>query len=429
MNKDLLSIFEYLEHEKGIKREFIIEAIEEALLVSARKGQRGMGNVSVSINSKTGEISAIAEKEIVENVEYPAEEISLEEARTMDPDCQVGDWIDIDVDPAYFGRIAARVARQLISQKIRRAERDVIYEEYRDRIGDLISGTVKRVTRGQTLIIDLGKVEGILPGKFYPKLEKYHLGEKVLALLYDVQDTENEGAEVVLSRSHPDFVKALFYQEVPELSEGTTITIHKIVRDAGFRTKLAVSSSDIKVDPVGALVGVRGNRIKNIIRELNNEKIDIIPFSEDPITLLKNALAPAKIHKMEFNEEENTITLVINDEDYPAVLGKKGTNIRLTSELTGIQISAHKASDYEKALSVERRQLALSESTDLDDPIDKLEDVPKIVIDSLIAANLDTPRKLLQLNPSELAKETSISIEVANSILEAIRKQFNHLKT
>ena len=228
MNKDLLAIFEYLEREKGIKRDIIVKAIEDALVIAARKGQQGMNNVQITVDPKTAEISAIAEKEIVETVEYPAEEISLVAARELDPNCQIGNWIDIDVPLHEFGRIAAQVARQLISQKLRNAERTVIYAEYRDRIGELISGTVARVGKQHTLVVNLGKIEAVLPGRFYPKTEKYHLGDKVLALLYDVQDTENGGAEVILSRSHPEFVSALFMQEVPELHDGI-VQINKIV--------------------------------------------------------------------------------------------------------------------------------------------------------------------------------------------------------
>ena len=427
MNKDLLAIFEYLEREKGVKRELIVSAIEEALTVAARKGQQGMNNVVVTVDPRSAEIVALAEKEIVEKVEYPSEEISLEEARELDPTCQIGDWLDIEVDPTTFGRIAAQVARQLISQKIRGAERDVIYEEYRHRVGELISGTIRRVTKGHTLIIDLGKVEGILPGRFYPKTEKYHIGEKVLALLYEVQDTENGGAEVVLSRSHPEFVSALFAQEVPEIHDGV-VTIERIVRDAGFRTKMAVSSRDPKVDAVGACVGVRGTRVKNIIREVNNEKIDVLPYSEDPFLLLKNALSPSEIKKADYDEEEDSIRLIIADEDYPSVLGKKGNNIRLTSELIGVKVEVHKMSEYQKEMVLERKQIALSDAPALDHPIEKIEFINQLIVNSIVSAGLDTPRKLLTTSPQELAKLADISLQMADDLLEQVRKEFTKEK-
>ena len=283
MNKDLVAIFEHMERERGIKREIVIEAIESALKAAARKGMKGEANITAEINPRTGDIEVFCEKEIVEKVTQPAMEISLEAARLLDPDSELGQFIDVPVTIENFGRIAAQTARQVISQKIRGAERDVIYEEYRHRKGELVSGVVKRFDRGMNLIVDLGKVEAIMPSRNYPKTEKYLLGNKVYALLQDVRDLDNGGAEVVLSRSHPEFVKQLFMQEVPELEDGT-IEIIGIVRDAGYRTKLTVKSTDPKVDPVGCLRRVyRGNRVKNIIRELNNEKIDIIPFiSQDP---------------------------------------------------------------------------------------------------------------------------------------------------
>ena len=321
MNKDLVAIFEYLEREKGIKREVIIGAIEESLLAAARKSIKGMINVSVHIHPKTGNIDVIAQKEVVDKVTIPEEEITLEDARVLNPNAEMGDWVDIAVTPRDFGRVAAQTARQIISQKIRSAEKDVIYEEYRHRVGEIISGAVKRVIRGATLIVDLGKVEAVLPDRYYPKTEKYNVGDRVQALLYEVRDTENGGAEVILSRSHPEFVSHLFSQVVPEINDGT-VTIERIVRDAGYRTKLAVKSTDPKVDPVGACVGVRGTRVKNIIRELNNEKIDIIPYSNDTVTLLQNALAPIEIKKINESEDGNTISIVVDDEQYPAALGK-----------------------------------------------------------------------------------------------------------
>jgi N utilization substance protein A len=421
MNKDLVAIFEYLEREKGIKRDAVIAALEEALRIAAKKSIHDVGNVSVTINPKTGNIEAIVEKEIVEKVEYPDEEVSLVAAREMDPDCSIGQWIQVNVTPKDFGRIAAQVARQVITQKLRGAERDVIYEEYRDRVGELISGTVKRKTRGGTLVVDLGKVEAIMPDRFYPKDENYHVGDRVLALLQEVRDTETGGAEAILSRSHPDMVVRLFMQEVPEVNDGT-ITIKRIVRDAGYRTKLSVSSSDLKIDPVGACVGVRGGRVKNIIRELNNEKIDIIPHSDDPIILLKNAFAPIELKKIEIDEENQRIIVVVGDEDYPIILGKKGINARLTSELIECELKVFKISDYNKESQMQIEKLAASENSDLDDTL-KVPGANQLAIDSLISAGFDTPRKVLLHTPHHLAKEAGLSLDLIEDIIEQIKKE------
>ena len=421
MNKDLVAIFEYLEREKGIKREVIVSAIEESLCAAARKSVKGLLNVSVHINAKTGTIEVTAQKEVVDKVTIPEEEISLEDARLLHPQCELGDWVDLSVTPQDFGRIAAQTARQVISQKLRGAERDVIYEEYRHRINEIISGTVKRSIRGATLVVDLGKIEAIMPDRFYPKTEQYNPGDRVQALLLEVRDTPNGGAEVILSRSHPEFVAQLFSQEVPEINEGT-ITIEKIVRDAGYRTKLAVRSQDPKIDPVGACVGVRGNRVKNIIRELNNEKIDIMAFSEDPVTLLQNALNPIEMKKIFISDDKSTINIIVNDEDYPAALGKRGMNARLNGELVGVELQVQKMSQYQSAMHAQRSELALSEDPTLDDPL-AIEGVSSMIIESLVGSGFDTPRKVLNATSEQLASIPEISLDMADKLLEQIRKK------
>jgi N utilization substance protein A len=422
MNKDLIAIFEYLEREKGIKRDLVIKAIEESLQAAARKSVTGASNVTVTIHPKTGNIEVFCEKEIVDDVEVSSQEISLEQARSIDPECEIGQFIDVVVTPKDFGRIAAQKARQIITQKLRGAERDVIYEEYRHRVNELISGTVKKFVRGSNLIIDLGKVEAIMPTKEYPKTEKYQIGEKVLALLMEVKDTENGGAEVILSRSSPEFVRQLLVQEVPEVSDGTII-IDKIVREAGYRTKLTVRSTDSKVDPVGACVGMRGNRVKNIVRELHNEKIDIIPFSQDPIELLQNALAPIEIRKISLNEEEKVISIVVDDEDFAAVIGKKGMNARLNSRLIGYSLEVQRMTDYNRAMAIQRKELASTDDPTLDQPLEAIDGVNSLIFDHLVDKGYSTMRSLLQATPEQLAAIPGISLEMADKILEQIRKQ------
>ena len=265
-----------------------------------------------------------------------------------------------------------------------------------------------------------------MPARFYPKTEKYQVGEKVFALLLGVHDTENGGAEVVLSRSHPEFVKQLVIQEVPEVSDGTVI-IDKIVRDAGYRTKLTVRSTDNRVDPVGACVGMRGNRVKNIVRELHNEKIDIIPFSPDPIELLQNALSPIEIRKISIDEDENTgrktVSIVVEDEDYPAVIGKRGMNARLNSQLIECELDVQRMGDYNRAMAVQRTELSLSEDPTLDEPIAQIDGVSSFVVEHLINEGFGTIRKLLTATPQQIAEVAGISVEIADNILEKIRKQ------
>lgn len=423
MNKDLIAVFEYLEREKGIKREIVIGAIEESLRAAARKSISGASNVTVHIHPKTGAIDVYCEKQIVDDVEVASQEISLEEAREIDPDCEMGQYIDVVVTPKDFGRIAAQKARQIITQKLRGAERDVIYEEYRHRVNELISGTVKRFVKGNKLLVDLGKVEAVLPIKFYPKTEQYRIGDKVLALLFEVRDTENGGAEVVLSRSHPEFVRQLFVQEVPEVSDGTVI-IDKIVRDAGYRTKLTVRSTDSKVDPVGACVGMRGLRVKNIVRELHNEKIDIIPFSNDPIELLQNALSPIEIRKINIAEDDKTVSIVVEDADYAAVIGKRGMNARLNGDLIGYELEVQRMTDYSRAMAIQRTELAEAKNPALDEPLKSIEGLNTMIFEHLVAEGYKTPRSLLIATPEKLATIPGISLETADRILEQIQKQW-----
>lgn len=426
MNKDLIAIFEYLEREKGIKREVVIAAIEESLLVAAQKSITGASNATVSINPKTGEIDVFCEKEIVNEVENEAQQIRLEDAREIDPDCEVGQYIDVVVTPKDFGRIAAQKARQIITQKLRNAERDVIFEEYRHRVNELISGTVKRFVRGSKLIIDLGKVEGVMPLKEYPRTEQYRVGDKVFALLKEVQDTESGGAEVVLSRSDPEFVRQLFVQEVPEINDGTVI-IDKIKRDPGYRTKVTVRSTDPKVDPVGACVGMRGLRVKNIVRELNNEKVDIIPYSPDPIELLQNALNPIDILKFSLNEEERQLTIVVNDDDYAVVIGKRGMNAHLNGELIGYDLEVQRVSDYNRGMALRRLELSQNPSPELDEPLKSLPGITNLIFEHLVE-RFSTPRAILSANHSELAEIPGVSIDTADRIMELVQKDYAHLQ-
>ncbi|MFA6915713.1 MAG: transcription termination factor NusA [Parachlamydiales bacterium] len=423
MNKELIAIFEYLEREKGIKREIVIAAIEESLQAAARKSINGASNVTVTIHPKTGSIDVYSEKEIVEEVEIPTLEISLEDARVIDPECQLGQFIDVMVKAGDFGRIAAQKARQIITRKLRGAERDVIYEEYRHRIGELISGTVKRFVRGTSLIVDLGKVEAILPMRNYPRTESYQVGDKVLALLLDVVDTENGGAEVILTRSHAEFVKALLAHEVPEIEDGTVV-IDKIVREPGYRTKLSVHSENPKVDPVGACVGMRGTRVKNIVRELNNEKIDIIPFSTDPVELLQNALSPIEMRKISVNEEDNSISIVVEDDDFAAAIGKRGMNARLNSQLLGWDVEVKRMSEYHQEMAKQHDDMEKEgEAEDLDTELTGIEGVKPLIFETLFDHGYKTLRDFLRATPEKLAAIPGISLELADKILEKIRKK------
>lgn len=421
MNKDLIAIFDYMEKEKGIQRTTIISAIESALKIAAKKTLRDDANISVNINPRTGDIEVFCEKEIVDFCNNPSKEIPLDKAREFDPDCEIGQYMDVPFVSENFGRIAAHTARQIIGQKLRYAERDVIYEEYRHRVNEILSGVVKRFVKGSNLIIDLGKVEAILPARFYPKTEKHKIGDKIYALLYEVQELDNGGAEVILSRSHPEFVKQLFLQEVPELEEGV-VSIVKIAREPGYRTKLAVSSSDFKTDPVGAFVGMRGARVKNIIRELNDEKIDIVNYSSTPTELLQNLLYPIEIQKIAILEDDKVIAIVVNDVDYATVIGKRGINARLISQILDYELEVQRMSEYNKLLEIQRLQLAEFDSPQLDQPLQEIEGISKLVIQNLEHAGYDTIRKVLLASASDLSSVPGIGLELAYKILEQVSK-------
>lgn len=421
MNKDLIAIFEYLEREKGIKRDIVVDAITESLQQAARKSIHGASNVTVEIHPKTGVIEVFCDKEVVEKVSNPVLEISLKDALELRPDVELGQVMTCQVTPRDFGRIAAQKARQIISSKLKGAERDVIYEEYRHRQNQIISGTVKRIGAGTTVIVDLGKVDGILPRRYFPPTEKYNVGDKVTALLQEVRDTDMGGAEVVLSRSNPEFVRQLLIQEVPELSDGT-ITVERIVREPGYRTKLIVRSSDPKVDPVGACIGMRGVRVKNIVRELNNEKIDVIAFTPDTIQLLQQSLNPVQIRKLRVNDEEDEIFIVVEDEEFGAAIGKRGANARLIGELLGVHLEVQKMSDFHRIDALERQAIAEADDPELDQSITTIAGISTMVADQLVAEGFDTPRKILSASLERLAEIPGISLEIADKIFEQIRK-------
>jgi len=421
MNKDLIAIFEYMEREKGIKREILVKAIKESLLMAATKSVQGSSNVSVDIDPKNGDIEVYCEKEIVEIVENQASEISLKDAQKLDPDCEIGQFIDSLETPANFGRIAAQKARQIISQKLRSAERDVIYEQYRHRIGEIVSGTVKRISRGSTLIIDLGKVEAIMPRDEFPRNERYNMGDKINALLLDVCDTENGGAEVLLSRSSEKIVEKLFNQEIPELHDGI-IEIKAIVREAGYRTKVAVISKDSKIDPVGACVGVRGNRIKNVLHEIGNEKIDIIPFTENIPEYLQNILDPIEAKRMFQDPENKLISLAVIDEDFAKVIGRHGMNLRLMKRLLHCDIEVQKFSEYQKRQVVMKAELLDSNLPWLDEKIE-LDGFNTLILENLYADGFISPRKVLEAETATLASVPGLSLDLADEIIEQLIQQ------
>ncbi len=339
MNNELLAVLEYMERERGISRETLIEAVESALQGAARKSMVSAQDVRVHVDRKTYDIKAIAHVTVVEKVTDPTTQVSLVAARKANPEARVGETLDMEIVTRDFGRIAAQTAKQAILHKIRSAEKERVFDEYKDRAGDIVSGTVRRFERSD-VIIDLGRAEGVMPSRERVPVEEYQVGDRIRAYIYSV-DNQSGGPEIILSRSHPNFVRRLFELEVSEIADGT-VEIKAIAREAGYRSKIAVFSHDEKVDPVGACVGMRGIRVKNIVRELSGEKIDIVRWNPDIKTYITNALAPARLMRVEANPDTRTVTVVVDNDQLSLAIGKKGQNARLTAKLTGWKVDIRK---------------------------------------------------------------------------------------
>ena len=343
--KELIAVIDQLGREKGIDKARIIGAVETALQTAAKK-RFGQGeNVKVEIDAKTGDISVISLKTIVETVTNPKAEISIQEARKVDDGAEVGDEIGSLIEMDELGRIAAQTAKQVICQKVREAEWEAVQKEYSTRQGDLINGIIIGQER-RNYLVDLGKTEAILPIQEQIPRETYRRGDRVKALLLEVRKTPKD-VQVILSRSHPHFVSKLFELEVPEVGE-KIVEIKGVVREPGDRTKIAVASRDKAVDPVGACVGIKGSRVQAVVRELRGEKIDIIAWTNDPRVFIAEALNPATIEKVGIDEEKKSALVVVADSQLSLAIGKNGQNVRLAARLTGWKIDIISATEYEK---------------------------------------------------------------------------------
>src|SRR5213078_2211198 len=332
MNADFLAVLEYWEKEKGISRDVLTSAVQEALLSAAKKAVGPARELRCAIDQKSGDIRAFAKLVVSEKVISKHDQISVFDARRIKPDVQVGEEVEFEVTPVGFGRIAAQYAKQALMQHIRRAEKALIFSEFKDRVGDIISGTVRRFERSDVLV-DLGKYEALLPNRERVPTEEYQVGERIRCYVKAVEQGLY-GPEIILSRADFRFVIKLFQLEVSEINDGT-IEIKGIAREPGFRTKLAVWTRDEKVDPVGACVGLRGQRVKNIVRELNNEKVDIIKWEPNVKAYITNALAPAQLKSFEVDEANRRVRIIVSEDQLSLAIGKRGQNARLSSKLTG----------------------------------------------------------------------------------------------
>ncbi|MDR2422624.1 MAG: transcription termination factor NusA, partial [Deltaproteobacteria bacterium] len=348
MNLDLKRIVDQISRDKGIDKAVLIETLEESIL-SAAKRKYGMNdNFEVTYNEENGDIDIFRYKEVVLEVTDSETQIALDEARKLDPESSVGEELGVKLDASNFGRIAAQSAKQVIIQRMKDAERDLIFDDYKDRVGEIVNGTIQRVDKGN-IVLSLGRAEALLPAsEQIPRENYFHRGERIRALIIDAK-LVSRGPQIILSRTHPDFLAALFEAEVPEISEGI-VKIISVAREPGSRSKIAVSTMDSEIDPVGACVGLRGSRVQGVVQELKGEKIDIIPFSPDVVHYVASALAPAGVIRVVMDEAARSLEVVVPDEQLSLAIGRKGQNVRLASRLVGWRIDVKSESKYQRAL-------------------------------------------------------------------------------
>jgi N utilization substance protein A len=347
MISDLLRTIDQIHRDKGIDSKVLIEAIEEAVSSAVKKKFGPDYELEVSFNKEMGEIEVFEFKEVVEKVTDERCQVSLEEARKLDPGSEIGDSLGMKMDTDTLGRIAAQSAKQVIMQRLREAERDAVYEDFKGRKGEIINGIVQRFDRGG-IIANLGKAEAELPLKEQIPNETYTPGDRIRAYIYDLRPF-SRGPQIILSRTHPNFLTALFENEVPEIAEGI-VTIVQAAREPGSRAKIAVASKARDVDPVGACVGMKGSRVQAVVQELRGEKIDIVPWDPDPAKFVCNALAPAEILRVVVDEENRSMEVIVPDDQLSLAIGKKGQNVRLASRLTNWKLDVISESEYNKAL-------------------------------------------------------------------------------
>lgn len=347
-NKELILALEELEKEKGIQKSYVIEALETALVTAYKRNFDALENVKVDVDHETGATHVYSIKEVMEKANDDALEISLEEAHKINKDLKLGDQVEIEIVPKDFGRIAAQTAKQVIIQKLREVERDLVFSEFNDRKGEIVSGIIQKADHN-IVVMDLGKLEGVMPTKEQIPTEQYHVNEKIKGYVLEVERGAKGAPQVIVSRSHPDFVRKLLEFEIPEIYEGV-IEIKSVSRDPGNRSKVAVYSPDPNIDPVGSCVGQKGVRIQNVIQELNGEKIDVIEWDPDPSIFIASALLPAQILAVDMKEEERFAQVIVPDDQLSLAIGKAGQNARLAAKLTNWKIDIKSETQFREML-------------------------------------------------------------------------------
>ena len=399
MNQEFTDALNEIEKEKGISKEIVFEALESALVSSYRKNYGTSQNVIVNMNRETGEIKLFASKDVVDEVEDDQLQISLEEAKKIDPSYEVGDVYNLEIHPKNFGRIAAQTAKQVVIQRIKDAERDIVFDEYVEREKEIITGVVQRKAYNN-VYVDLGTTEAILPYSEQISNERYDHGDRYKMLILSVEKS-TKGPQIVLSRSHPDLIKRLFELEVPEVSEGI-VEIYSISREAGSRTKIAVFSRDPEVDPLGACVGYKGQRVNSIVDEIHNEKIDIVIYEKEMDKFIANSLSPSKVEKVFVNEAEKSALAIVPDYQLSLAIGKEGQNVRLAAKLTGWKIDIKSKEQFEAYL--EDRGITEEELAE------EFENAKKDVSDDLEAEDDITLENSDEVSSEEVSQDNDLDI-------------------
>jgi len=431
MASDLYNNIELLSREKGIDPQIVVNAVEDAIVIATRKSLKTQENLRAELDKETGTINVYSVRTIVETpeqVEDPNSQVTLEEARGVDPKLEVGGELKVQrashqmSNPSGLGRISAQLAKQVIFQKVREAERDTVYNEYIGRVGEIVNATVKRI-EGPDVIFDIGKAEARMPRKEQSRLESFAIGERARVIIKNVEKA-SKGPQVVVSRAAPELVQHLFQTEVPEIYDNTVI-IRAIAREAGERTKIAVMSKDKDVDAVGACVGMKGMRVQSIIRELRGEKIDIIEYHEDAVTFAEKALQPAKVSRVSIvDSADKQLEVIVDDTQLSLAIGKKGQNVRLAAKLLGWKIDIK--SEEEKRQEVEQQMQALVGQTT---PLERVPDLGEGVIEKLVEAGITTVESLADMTPEQLEAIPGIGPKTVEKISIAVNNYFASLES
>ncbi len=407
MGSELKMIIDQVSREKGLDRNILIAALEEAIKSAVKKRYGANLDLEVNFDDVRGEIEVFQYRTVVKEVHDKEAEISLEKAKELDSKCELEDCIGTKMDISALGRIAAQSARQVIIQKMKTAEKDLIYEEFKGREGEVVNGIIQRYERGN-IIINLGRTEAILPAFEQISSESYRHGDRLRALIIEVKDTQKE-PQIVLSRTHPDFLVKLFELEVPEISEGI-VHIMGVSREPGSRSKIAVSASESDVDPVGACVGMRGSRVQAVVQELRGEKIDIVPWSPDPAKYVYNALAPAECSRVIVDDSNRSLEVIVPNDQLSLAIGRQGQNVRLAAKLMGWRIDVISETRYQHYQDPGYHSLL------------KISAVTENIADKIYDLGATSLELLAQADPDELSQKTNLSMELISSLVEEAKK-------